>query len=91
MKTCGDGCGGSITSEHVAFQHSCVFVSRHVGKVPEAQTEDTQVSSHTSSLKLMNQTLCSVEESLIMFYQVGDFLHISANFVFIISPSEYHN
>lgn len=47
MKTCGDGCGRSITSEHVAFQHSCIFVSRHIGKVPEAQTDDTQATSRT--------------------------------------------
>ena len=35
VETCGDGCGRGITSEHVALQHPRVFVSRHVGKVPE--------------------------------------------------------
>lgn len=46
METCGDGCGRGITSEHVALQHPRVFVSRHVGKVPETRPQDTQEFSH---------------------------------------------
>lgn len=34
VETCGDGCGRGITSEHVALQHPCVFVSGHIGKIP---------------------------------------------------------
>lgn len=37
VETRGDGSGGSITSEHVALEHPCVFVPRHVGKIPETQ------------------------------------------------------
>lgn len=42
METRGDGCGRSITSEHVALQHARVLVSRHVGKVPETRREGAE-------------------------------------------------
>lgn len=37
VETCGDGSGGSITTEHVALEHPRVFVPRHVGKIPATQ------------------------------------------------------
>lgn len=37
VETRGDGGGGSITSENVAFEHPRVFVPRHVGKIPATQ------------------------------------------------------
>lgn len=47
VKTCGDGCGGRITSEHVTLEHPRVFVPCHVGKVPEdTPNTDYRTASH---------------------------------------------
>lgn len=58
VETCRDGCGRSITSKHVALQHSRVLVSRHVSKVPETRTEDAwETEGACGRLQQIDQTI----------------------------------